>query len=806
MGQHIKNSSISIFILLVLNFSGFANKKPEAKTNWTATPFSPKVFVENKGQFAPVNGAEVFFMAEEKGQKIYFTAKGLFYTNLRFVPEKEESSNELNEGFEPERQKGTLAIDYVNMEWVGANANVQVVAEKKATGYFSYPVYHAEKKYSSIKAETYEKITYKNLYPNIDVEYIFPANKSGFKYNIILQPGANASLISMKYSGINSMEASKNGDINILSSFVSIVDHAPKTFYEGGDVIPSCFIVEGNNTIRFQVSQYTNSRKLIIDPWTTLTPFSGLNKAYDVNYDNDGNVFVYGNDYPFELIKYNNIGDWQWTYIGDDFIPQSNTPSQNFSLYYGDFAVDEVTGISYICQGARLFTGAQIAKVGSDGFLMNFFTGNPTLEEMWRMVYDPCTGTIVIGGGGVGFRNQACVLDKTGDMDFTPVNVVQADVGFQDMAMVAADGYGNCFMVSSLGDLRYANKLWKLPFPNLAPTIYSVPLGGQSYAELNAVAYMPRVPTLTSSGPGTASGSNGYNGIAASLKYVYTYTGFSLKKWENATGNFVKQITNISPSFRSGGLAVDGCDNLYVGTGTSLRLYDDSLELLETFALPDTVYDVKLDDENDNVYICGKGFVMSQSLRTTSCLKINFTPTPTCDNTGAAIAEVVGGVAPYTYQWDTGPNDTTTTIQNLVPGKYKVTVTDQSCIQVVNTDSVIVDVIRVHFTQNKDSIVNVFTPNGDNLNDVFYPYVSLKATAQEIEQYLKNYSLKIYDRWGTKVHEGMNYNNGWDGMNNSGNNADEGVYFWVCEFETDCTGADPGPFKTYGFVHLNTKK
>jgi gliding motility-associated-like protein len=66
---------------------------------------------------------------------------------------------------------------------------------------------------------------------------------------------------------------------------------------------------------------------------------------------------------------------------------------------------------------------------------------------------------------------------------------------------------------------------------------------------------------------------------------------------------------------------------------------------------------------------------------------------------------------------------------------------------------------------------NVFTPNGDGINDVFMPF-----DLQGVEYY----DFIIYDRWGSRVFEG--HNQLWDGKIN-GKNAAEGVYYYRAEYQ-----------------------
>lgn len=69
-----------------------------------------------------------------------------------------------------------------------------------------------------------------------------------------------------------------------------------------------------------------------------------------------------------------------------------------------------------------------------------------------------------------------------------------------------------------------------------------------------------------------------------------------------------------------------------------------------------------------------------------SALSANAVATDACDNTGTASASPSGGTGPYTYSWSTG--ETTSSISNLAPGGYTVTVTDANSCTVQQTVTV----------------------------------------------------------------------------------------------------------------------
>ncbi|HTF04116.1 MAG TPA: gliding motility-associated C-terminal domain-containing protein [Bacteroidia bacterium] len=135
-----------------------------------------------------------------------------------------------------------------------------------------------------------------------------------------------------------------------------------------------------------------------------------------------------------------------------------------------------------------------------------------------------------------------------------------------------------------------------------------------------------------------------------------------------------------------------------------------------------------------------------------------------------------------TYEWSTGA--TTQTITVNTSGMYWVEMTHGNC---VTTDTIILD-----YTIGGDVMPpNVFTPNGDGVND-FYDVGDPAADL---------FRLEIYDRWGVMVFLSTDPVHKWDGMYNK-DEAVDGVYYWILHY-VDCAG-EPGT--QTGFVHLIREK
>ena len=92
---------------------------------------------------------------------------------------------------------------------------------------------------------------------------------------------------------------------------------------------------------------------------------------------------------------------------------------------------------------------------------------------------------------------------------------------------------------------------------------------------------------------------------------------------------------------------------------------------------------------------------------------------------------------------------------------------------------------------------NVFTPNGDGLNDVFHPYPY---------QFVDHIDMTITNRWGKVVYKTNDPDINWDGNDQqSGTKLPDGVYFYRCTvYEYRLTGLEDRELE--GFITIITDK
>lgn len=131
------------------------------------------------------------------------------------------------------------------------------------------------------------------------------------------------------------------------------------------------------------------------------------------------------------------------------------------------------------------------------------------------------------------------------------------------------------------------------------------------------------------------------------------------------------------------------------------------------------------------------------------------------DNTTLTIS---GGVS---YTWSPAKGLSCSTCQNPVANP---SVTTDYCVTVTDANGCTATTCVTIFVDENLSFPNVYTPNGDGINDLFV----IEGLQPGIAP------LKIYNRWGAIVYESEAYKNDWDGSNVS-----DGVYYYILEYPID---------------------
>ena len=595
---------------IAFSFTCVYAQKSASKVSWQANWSNPKVFIENKGQY---NNASLntLFALDDGAAMYYFSKKGIDY---KFVQRKIVDKAENMEKGERDEQheKTSFKTDQVSLSWEGANPNVQIITADPSSDYNSYSVKsgNAETNINFIKG--YRKIIYKDLYPSIDVEYTFHPSGQGIKYALILHPGADISMVKMKYT--NAVALGIDGNVHISGLFGGMIDHAPNTFYAANPShnITSAFVKLNNNTVSFTLGQYDKTQEVIVDPWTTTISLANSNKIWETETDGSGNVYIYGGDSPMRIRKYNAAGALQWTYT---------SPWDTANYWIGTFITDQA-GNSYITSGSN----GEIKKLTTAGTVS--WSNNPNglfgpLFEYWHLAFN-CDNTKLAVGG----------MRAPSPFDLASYSGAIMDINLSSGAILS---YKNVA----------ANPGSFLPKIQEVSSMCSAPNGNYYFLTLDTVGSVKsdlsvinfKIPTLYNLNyyiPAYGATKLGISAIKANANFFYTHNGITVQKRDLLTGVVLASApipgginsTSLGENLPgNSGLDIDNCGNVYVGSGNQVVKYDANLNQLSTAPTAFAVYDVSVNN-NGEVIACGYGGGQGylQSISMSACAQM----APTC--------------------------------------------------------------------------------------------------------------------------------------------------------------------------------
>lgn len=268
----------------------------------------------------------------------------------------------------------------------------------------------------------------------------------------------------------------------------------------------------------------------------------------------------------------------------------------------------------------------------------------------------------------------------------------------------------------------------------------------------------------------TASGGNG----------PFTYL------WQ-PTGNTTAAVSNLQPgSYTVTVTDASGCTSLDTvivpldTTGFSVHLGNDTtfcgaISLLLDAGLPGANYNWSTGASTQTITVSSAGTYWVQA-STGLCqdgdsVQVAVVLPPEIAGNGSFCEQPVvtltaGNTQAGSYLWSTG--DTTAAITVTQPGTYSVTVAAQQC---TFTDSVTIG----EATGAGPWFPNAFTPNANDLNEIFIP----KGEG------ITDYHLLIFNRWGELLFETTDFFQGWNGTY-KGTLVQEDVYVWIADYRSAC--------------------
>jgi gliding motility-associated-like protein len=340
-------------------------------------------FKENKGQIIDQKGKPneaVKFLLNSNGLNVQLKKNGFSYdvyevkktprrqtpktakTLPHLIPEKD---NEENSEFDVEYTFHRIDIDFVH-----SSSKVEVITEQKSKDFDNY--YNVPNKPEGITGVyQFKQITYKNIYPNIDVVFTIPNDpKKVVEYNFIIHPKGKISDIQLKFNGAETDLVDNKIQMNVR--FGKIEETLPASWIEEGNSKKE--IAVGYRKIKkdvygFDSTNPVNGKTIVIDPvpvrlWGTYYGGEGFDHANSI-FAKDDFVYMAGITYSINNIAssgaYQNVNISTWDF--DGFFTKLNSDGTRvWGTYFGGQNMDRINRIKVSNNDNIYITGTTLSK------------------------------------------------------------------------------------------------------------------------------------------------------------------------------------------------------------------------------------------------------------------------------------------------------------------------------------------------------------------------------------------------------------------------------------------------------------
>jgi hypothetical protein len=331
-------------IALSQAFSQEIGKAPQAVYRTEILSQQEPVFEPNNGQMQigiVEASAEIKYLLKANGLVAGFSKGSFSYQVYQIVSENGRVSESTGEA---EVSKKAVKSHGVTVDFPGSNPEVVLETIEPASGYSNYYLSHCNE--GIAKVSGYQKLVYRDLYPNIDLVLTTSEvdDEPRLKYDIIVRPGGNLADVKMEYNGMYGLKLSDGNTLSVSTSAGTINESIPYSYLaETNEEVQVNYELEGN-TVSFSANQAELGNKtLVVDPeihWSTYFGGSTFDGISNIAVGDEGEIYAIGftssgtSSFPFTegafqtqfggfedafMVKFSASGERLWsTFLGGD--------------------------------------------------------------------------------------------------------------------------------------------------------------------------------------------------------------------------------------------------------------------------------------------------------------------------------------------------------------------------------------------------------------------------------------------------------------------------------------------------------
>ncbi len=439
----MKNFALSLFFIQLICFAVFSQNQG------TINPTQTFGFIQNKGQIHDQSYRTVsdvrYLYPTGKGLNVQLRNTGFSYDFYKLTIPPSNSKRKVKGTKQIEIPKHKLQLQRIDIDFVGCNPSPAIEASDMLTTYLQFQQ-HGE-------VYQFQKVTYKNVYPLIDVVFYANTKTQRVKYDFVVHPGGDVQQIKLRFKGFENGKLINN-QLQLKHALGTLTEVIPQSWVpESGlnvDVkYKNITAKTGEMMMGFAVEVPLNkAQSLVIDPeplmfWGTYLGDSLVTIGTGVATDKNGYVYACGttqsvhslatsgafqsqiNDSLSDayLMKFDSYGQCLWaTYFGGNDVDiavdvQADTMGHVYlygttysatNIVFADTLVDTIPTADSL-QDSLVYTliyndsleglsDAFVAKFKKDGhYMWSAYYGGPGEEEASKLTLG-FKGRIFISG------------------------------------------------------------------------------------------------------------------------------------------------------------------------------------------------------------------------------------------------------------------------------------------------------------------------------------------------------------------------------------------------------------------------
>ncbi|MGA1848973.1 MAG: SBBP repeat-containing protein, partial [Thermoplasmatota archaeon] len=320
---------------------------------------SAEAFVENLGQW----DGDLLFVARTDFGHIGLASDGIYYNIIEKdwkMLTKMDARDRLKDR---SREDESITGSVIKVQFEGSNP-VEAVGNEELPRISNFYLGNDETRWVS-GARSFEKVEYPGIWDGVSI--VFRSGEEGLKYDIVLEPLADASDIIFKVQGHDSIKVTEGSLVIDTPAGIPLMDSGLMAFYSdgNGEQVGVNFHVLDENRYTFSLKGRDLKRGVVIDPLVYSTYVGGYNEDiyFDIDLGTNGNLYAAGfsdsTNFP------TTTGAYQTRNYGsmDVVVSQVNSGATSlvYSTYVGGSEDDISQGIKIDASGDAYVTGGTLS-------------------------------------------------------------------------------------------------------------------------------------------------------------------------------------------------------------------------------------------------------------------------------------------------------------------------------------------------------------------------------------------------------------------------------------------------------------